>query len=309
MSRSPSRAKPAPVRRQPARVVKPQRRQRPPTFSQKVGAAWESLPLPRRFLKRLGNWILGLLVTAGVVAGIMAMGVPQMVGMATAHAIGRAGFVVRNIEISGRRHVDRDAVYRIVMDARGQDMPLVDLTATRARLLGLGWIADARVSRRLPDTLVVDIVERAPAAILQRDGMLALIDSGGAVLSAVDPHTLPVALPLVIGPGVEGHVPDFQALVASQPALKQLIAGGTWVGQRRWDIRFQSGETLALPEGEQEERAAYAIFARKDAQERLLGRGFVRFDMRTPGQLVVRTSQEPGAKIEDPAPPAPGPVA
>ena len=32
---------------------------------------------------------------------------------------------------------------------------------------GFGWVKDARVSRRLPDTLVIDIVERTPAALWQ----------------------------------------------------------------------------------------------------------------------------------------------
>ena len=43
-------------------------------------------------------------------------------------------------------------------------------SAIRARLLRFGWVQDARVSRRLPDTLVIDIVERKPAAIWQNHG-------------------------------------------------------------------------------------------------------------------------------------------
>jgi cell division protein FtsQ len=277
-----------------------------------VGRAFGGLPLPRDLLRRIGNWLLGLIIAAGIVAGVIAMGVPQRIGLEIAHGLGRMGFVVRNIEISGRSHVDRDTVYRIVSDQRGQDMALVDLGEMRRLLIGPpgqpSWIADARVSRRLPDTLVVDLVERTPAAILQRNRQLYLVDISGRMLAGVDAHTLPLQLPLVIGANVEQHIPDLQALVAAQPGLKPLVAGATWVGDRRWDIRFQSGETLALPEGVAEARAAYATFARKDQEERLLGRGFVRFDMRNPGQMVVRTTPEPGAKIEDPAPPAPASV-
>ena len=65
-------------------------------------------------------------------------------------------------------------------------------TATRRRRLwstfrpsaigccGFGWVKDARVSRRLPDTLVIDIVERKPAALWQNEGRLALIDCRGS---------------------------------------------------------------------------------------------------------------------------------
>lgn len=307
MSRSPKASSKPVVRRGP-RAAAPARR-RSSSLGQQMGRAFGALPVPPGLVRRIGNWTLGLLVAAGIVAGLIAMGVPQMIGLETAHGIGRMGFVVRNIEISGRSHVDRDSVYRIVMDQRGQDMPLVDLSGTRQRLLGLGWIQDARVSRRLPDTLAVDLVERVPAAILQRQQQLYLIDAAGHVLSGVDARTLPLQLPLVIGSKVEAQIITLQALVASQPSLKQLVAGATWVGDRRWDIRFQSGETLALPEGAAAARAAYALFARKDQEERLLGRGFVRFDMRNPGPIVVRTTPEPGAKIEEPvAPTAPGAV-
>lgn len=288
------------------RVTTPQGRRRPPTMRQQVSAAIARLPLPRDLLRRVRNWLLGLFVAAGVLAGLVAMGVPQMIGLSLAHGLGAMGFTVRNIQIQGRSHVDAASVYAVVADARGQDMPLVDLSGMRERLLALGWVADARVSRRLPDTLVVDLVERAPAALLQRNGRLSLIDADGHVLNAIDPHKLPVQLPLVIGWDVERHVAELRALTATQPVLAHLVAGGTWVGDRRWDLRFQSGEVLALPEGAAPAAAALAAFARKDRDERLLGRGYVHFDMRLPGQLVVRTSSEPGARIQDPAPPPDG---
>ena len=159
------------------------------------------------------------------------------------------------------------------------------------------------MSRRLPDTLLIDLVERKPAAILQRNQMLSLIDAEGHVLAPVDPKTMPVQLPLVIGNGVEAHVAELRVLIGGQPALRQLVAGGTWVGDRRWDLRFQSGEVLALPEGVAAARDALARFVRKDSEARLLGQGYVRIDMRDPRQIVVRTSGEPGSRIGD-VPPA-----
>jgi cell division protein FtsQ len=308
MSRSPKAAARPAVRR-PARAAAAPARRRSSSLGSQVNRAFGALPLPRDLLRRIGNWTLGLLLIAGVVVGLIAMGVPQTIGLEIAHGLGRMGFVVRNIEISGRRNVDAGEVYGKVMDLRGQDMALVSLGELRGKLIGTNgepsWIADARVSRRLPDTLVVDLVERVPAAILQRNFKLSLVDAAGNVLSGVSDRTLPLQLPLVIGDGAEKHIPELQALIASQPNLKQLVAGATWIGGRRWDLRFQSRETLALPEGAAEARSAYATFARKDREERLLGQGFVRFDMRDPSQIVVRTSHEPGAKIETPAPPVP----
>jgi cell division protein FtsQ len=262
------------------------------------------VPISQDVLRRIRNWGLILFVTVLCMVGLKAMGVPRMVGLETSHALGRLGFVVRNIQISGRQNVDRDQVYRVVMQAQGQDMPLVDLSEIRDQLLQLGWIGEARVSRRLPDTLAVDIVERVPAAVLQRNQHLSLIDADGNVLSAVDPRTMPMHLPLVIGPGVEHRITALAALIETQAAIKPLVEGATWVGGRRWDLRFQSGETLSLPEGDEPARTALATFVRKDQQERLLGQGYLRFDMRVPGQIVVRVGEQRPALIS-PVPAAP----
>jgi cell division protein FtsQ len=81
-----------------------------------------------------------------------------------------------------------------------------------------------------------------------------------------------------------------------------MLAGATWVGNRRWDLRFQSGETLALPEGHEDAARALVRFARMDGVTGLLGEGFRRFDMRVPDRFVVRVARNapaPEAPAED----------
>src|SRR5439155_25874533 len=96
-----------------------------------------------------------------------------------------------------------------------------------------------------------------------------------------------------------------ERLMASVPTLKPQLASATWVGGRRWDFNFQSGETLALPEGEEAARAALAKFARADKSSGLLGRGIVRFDLRVPGKVIVCLPRAPGEPIAGEAPPQP----
>ena len=84
--------------------------------------------------------------------------------------------------------------------------------------------------------------------------------------------------------------------------MRPQVAGASWIGGRRWDVRFQTGEVLALPEGDDAASRAVASFARMDQQTQLLGRGFVRFDMRIPGRFIVRVSREPGSSVPSIAP-------
>ena len=93
------------------------------------------------------------------------------------------------MEVRGVKHLNELKVYESVLSQRNRAMPLVDLQAVRAQLLALSWVADARVSRQLPDALVVDIVERSPHAVLRvhEDGgdRLVLIDSEGHALEPI----------------------------------------------------------------------------------------------------------------------------
>lgn len=231
------------------------------------------------------------LVGVGVIGVAVLAGLPGYVGTQIGMAIGRAGFEVKRVEVTGIDRMERLTVYAIALDQVSMAMPLVDLDKVREQLMQYGWIADARVSRRLPDTLVVDIVERKPAAIWQNKQKLSLIDAEGVILERVNVNAMP-DLPLLIGSNANEQAAELKALMDNVPSLKPVLAGATWVGNRRWDLRFQSGEVLALPEGPEVATNALTKFARMDGVQRLLGRGFARFDMRNPDKLVVRVSQK-----------------
>lgn len=271
----------------------------------------DGLPLPSDAVRRMIWWIfIGMLIAVGL-AVASALRVPEKLGAGIGEAIGAGGFEVKRVEIKGAHHVSRLQIYNVALSQPSMAMPLVDLDYTRERLLRFGWVKEARVSRRLPDTLVVDIVERQPAAIWQHNRRLALIDSEGVVLDEVKLDAMP-DLPLVIGPAANRHAAQLDRMLDASPALKPMVEGATWVGGRRWDVRFQSGEVLALPEGEEAARKALATFGRMDQATQLLGRGLIRFDMRIPGKFIVRVSSEPGSIVPDiepkPTPDMPDPA-
>jgi cell division protein FtsQ len=268
--------------------------------------------VPRRIAKKLpvdqarANKIAGLafllfLVAIAAVA-LVALDIPAKALTSAGAAMGRAGFTVNGYQIVGLHNMRRDLVDQVVADElhraaeqSGSDKPsqlLVDVSAIRERLLHYGWVKDARISRRLPDTLVIDIVERKPAALWQDKDRLALIDPSGIVLDRV-PITQMPDLPLLIGPGANAQALQLARLMDGVPTLKPQLASATWVGGRRWDLNFQSGETVALPEGEAQARTALTKFADLDKSAGLLGRKVVRFDLRKPGQMTVRLPNAP----------------
>jgi len=257
----------------------------------------KKLPVSHARANRIaGLAVGGLMLAIGIVTAI-ALDIPGKAERSAGAAIGRAGFIVSGYQIVGLNHMQRsqiddivnDELHRASEDAGTAKAPqsLVDVARIRDRLLQFGWVKDARVSRRLPDTLVVDIVERKQAALWQDSGRLALIDADGVVLDRVAVDKMP-DLPLLIGAGANRQARSLDRLLSGLPTLKPQLASATWVGGRRWDLNFQSGETVALPEGEGAAQTALAKFAKADRASGLLGRGILWFDLRKPGQMTVR---------------------
>ena len=254
------------------------------------------LPVEQAQANKLAGWAFGVFALAATTAALVALDVPAKVAIATGEAVGDAGFRVKSIDVRGIRRMDPRPVYELAADQKTTAMPLLDVTMIRERLLEYGWVKDARVSRRFPDTLVIDIVEREPAALWQDEDRLTLIDAEGVVLDRVPVSQMP-DLPLLIGKGANAQAVPLDRLLANAPTLKAQLVSATWVGERRWDLTFQSGETVALPEGENAATNALARFAKMDKSAGLLGRGIVRFDLRIPGKMTVRLPREPGEPI------------
>ena len=291
------------------RPVQPGRgggRRKPPRAST-VDRILTMLPVSEATLRRIATWSIMGAVGAAALATATYFGVPGAVGSAIGEGIGNAGFRVTNIQITGLSRMDHNVIYKIAANQPSMAMPLVNLEKIRQDLVAhSGWIEDAHVSRRLPDTLIVDVIERQPSAIWQNHGKLALIAANGTFLEAVDAEAMP-DLPLVIGAHANEQEPAYRQLLAVAPAIRGQVKAATWVGNRRWTLTFESGETLMLPEGDGEAGKALVKFAQMDGLKPLLGKGWLGFDMRNPDRFV---SRRPGVvsnrAITDPDAPVSG---
>lgn len=252
-----------------------------------VGSAAALLPFTDEQLQRVFLAVIlgGAVALAWFVATLA--GVPAMAQQQVAAVAADAGFEVRRVRVTGVERMNELKVYERVLGERDRPMPLVDLDALRRDLLALSWVEDARVSRQLPDTLVVDVVERVPHAALKKPGRLVLIDESGHELEPVSPANAKGML-VVGGPGAARQIELLAKLLDSAPALKPQVREAEWIGNRRWNLTFATGQVLALPHGEDESAGALVSFARLDGVNRLIGGKVATFDMRAPERIYMR---------------------
>ncbi len=245
------------------------------------------VPLSEAQLHRL--FLIVILLAAAALAWVLASvaGVPVMAQEQLAVVSHEAGLEVRNISVRGTKNLNELKVYELALGDNRRAMPLLDVDALRARLMQLSWVEDARVSRQLPDTLVIDIVERQPAAVLKKVDRLVLIDAAGHELEVVAPDRAAGKL-VISGLGAGQQVLALAGVLDTAPALKPQVTEAEWVGNRRWNLTFRTGQVLALPEGDAQARKALITFARLDGVNRLLGGKVAAFDMRAPDRIYLR---------------------
>lgn len=247
--------------------------------------AW--MPFSEETLHRIVMALI-LAVAAAIVWTVAVMaGIPALASEQAALIASDAGFKVSHLEVRGVNRMNEQKIYEKILGQNDRAMTTLDLAALREELNGISWVKDARVSRKLPDTLVIDIVERSPHAVLRKPDRLMLIDDTGAELETVKPDRAKGMLVLT-GLGVGKRVQDLSHLLDAAPALKPQVAEAEWVGNRRWNLTFKTGQVLALPEGDEKSAGALLSFARMDGVNRLLGGKVAAFDMRAGDRIYMR---------------------
>src|SRR5690606_8093287 len=224
-------------------------------------------------------------------------GLTTLAGQQFAFAAADAGYEVSRVEVRGVERMNELKVYERILGERDRAMPLVDLHVLRGSLMALPWVEDARVSRQLPDTIVVDIVEREPHAVLRKPDRLMLIDPAGKELEPISPADARGMLQ-ISGLGARGQVVALAALLDAAPALRPQVPEVEWVGNRRWNLTFKTGQVLALPQGDENSKGALMNFARLDGVNRLLGGKVAAFDMRNPDRIYMRVPGRAQQAIE-----------
>ena len=261
------------------------------TARARTGSAFDSvmawMPFSEEQLHRvfLAAILGGAVALAWIVASFA--GVPAMARQQLAVFASDAGFEVKRVEVRGVKHINELKVYERVLGQRDRAMPLVDIDGLRSELMQLSWVEDARVSRQLPDTLVIDVVERKPHAVLRKADRMVLIDATGHELETVTAARAKGKL-VLSGPGASRQVVALTNLLGAAPALKPQVREAEWVGNRRWNLTFKTGQVLALPEGVRPSSTALMSFARLDGINRLLGGKVAAFDMRASDRIYFR---------------------
>ena len=160
-------------------------------------------------------------------------------------------FALHRIDVRGElRHVSEDSVSLVANRGVRGNFFTVELDEVRAAFEKLPWVREARVSRRWPDTLIVELVEHVPLA---RWNDRDLVSAEGEAFKA----SADAALPRLSG--LEGSarevVEAYKAYGETLAPLGLRVEELSLSPRRAWRLKTDSGLEIAL--------------GRKDAAQRL----------------------------------------
>jgi cell division protein FtsQ len=202
------------------------------------------------------------------------------------------GFDIAVVTISGEAELTAPEILADAGVSPKNSLLFLDAAKARARLEAAPLVKQASVRKLYPNHLVIDLVERAPSALWQKDGRVSIVAADGAVIDQMRDQRFD-ALPFVVGEGANERLPQYLALVAAARELGPKIRAGVLVADRRWSLKMTNGVEVMLPEVNPQ--AAVATLLRLQRESHILDRDVLSLDLRIPGRLFVRLTEEAAA--------------
>lgn len=278
-----------------------------------TGSAEESPFLRPRRRARLRPRRRGLAARALLMLQIAAVALVAVVGAWTAwqRVFASDRLRVGRLEVRGSHFLSEGEVRELAAPAVGESILTLDIEALKARLRSSPWVADATVTRALPDTVRVEIHERVPLALAELE-QLYLMDQEGGLIDIYGPRTGAFDLPIVRGlTGLEEASRRERARRAGALLADLGELGGeiseVYVepsGDLRVVLRG-AGEVLLFAEPPYRSRLVTFLSLRRELAER--APDAEHFDLRFRGRIYAKhrqpppTPSEPGAAPSHPA--------
>jgi cell division protein FtsQ len=199
------------------------------------------------------------------------------------------GFAITDITISGHRRLGEQEILTAAGVTPQSSLFFLNAAEVRDKLGSLPLVQDATVSKFFPNRLSIDIVEREPYALWQRDGDVFVIAADGTVIDSRKDQRFD-GLPFVVGDGANLRAAEYVRLLDAAGDLRGKIRAGTLVAGRRWNVTMTAGVVVKLPEIDPQSAVAQLAALQRD--EHIIERDVLSLDMRLSQRMVARLSEE-----------------
>ena len=162
---------------------------------------------------------------------------------------------LRHLEVVGTSSLTRAQVVRLAALSSSTNVLWFDAGAVERRLESDPWVATATVSRRLPGTIRISVVERAPVATIRTEVAFTLLAADGVALGTVAADPMLPEIVVMTGSSLpEGNAPAQAAARAiagldggRRPAVvRAVVDAGALSVELDGGTRVEFGDTTGI---------------------------------------------------------------
>ena len=237
------------------------------------------------------------MVVAMIVAGAAMLGgslsqMGQRWGSAMDGASRSIGLSVDTVEVIGLEHVPAVArqVKASAMVEPGENMFRADPHLIRHRVEDTRLVANVRVYRLWPDTVMIYADAAEPMALWNDGEKWSVVDSLGRLMPKVRPQDH-AGLVRTVGVGGPEAAPALEKVFLVMPSLREEIDYARRVAGRRWNLVLKSGALVKLPNDENIAPSILTL-ARIDAVGELTRRPLSAIDLRVSGRVFLTPTSD-----------------
>lgn len=186
-----------------------------------------------------------------------------------------------------------DSLMQDIREVVPVDLPVssfnLDLDHMQRVIAGLAPVKEVNLRVRSGGVLEVNIVERKPAFLWRRDKGLELLDEEGNYVRSIVTRLDYPTLPLIAGEGANVRTDQAYRLFRAAEPLQERMRGLVFIGDRRWNVILDRGQTLMLPE--RNPVAALERIIVMDKADELLSRDVSAVDFRIKNRPTLHLSE------------------
>ncbi len=197
----------------------------------------------------------------------------------------QAGLAVSEVSLSGYGLTKEADLFEAIGLQGNISLVNFDAEAARQRIEALPSIESATIRKIYPNSLNIELVEKTPIAVWRIDGVSFAIDAKGDKLVSLEQGGID-GLPLFIGDGAADDAANLIAALQPYALLQQDLLAASRIGDRRWDLIYDTGLRIMLPEHDVDQALAHIV--KLDAEKQLLARDIEILDFRLKDFIAVR---------------------
>jgi len=155
-------------------------------------------------------------------------------------------FEIKKIEILKNNLITKNVIYNKLNEIKGRNIFLIKNSDIEKLLIEINFFNKVKIRKKYPDTIILNIFETKPLAILIKKKKKYLIDNKSNLID-LNKNINTTDLPTVFGESAEMYFLNFYDDLKKNDFLTDKIQNFYYFQIGRWDIQLLNGQLIKFP--------------------------------------------------------------